>query len=130
MPKPIDPLVAEIVEQLTMTCARSEERAGIVEYDGNVARAHAECLALLIVLQHHPEAIVGLIVLEMHASGETYWVLTNDRATARTYVSERGGWPTTFAGGDSWLIGGGPPAPIGLEFRTSLRCSETVTLLE
>ena len=59
-----------------------EERAGIVEYDGDVARAHAECLALLIVLQRHPEAIVGLTVLEMQKDGETYWVVTNDCATA------------------------------------------------
>jgi hypothetical protein len=89
--------VAEIVDQFEEDLREEfEERAGIVEYDGNVARAHAECLALLIVLQHHPEAIVGLIVLEMRAGGETYWVLTNDRATARTYVSERGGLPTSL----------------------------------
>ena len=97
MPRPIDPLVAEIVDQLDEDLREEfEERAGIVEFDGNLGRAHAECLALLILLQHHPEAIVGLTVLEMQENGETYWVLTNDLATARKCVSERAALPTSL----------------------------------
>lgn len=97
MPRPIDPLVAEIVDQLDEDLREEfEERAGIVEYDGNMARAHAECLALLMLLQNHPEAICGLTVLEMHADRETYWLLTTDPVTARKYISERGGLPTTL----------------------------------
>ena len=92
MPRPIDPLVAEIVELLDEDLREEfEERAGIVEYDGNIPRPHAECLALLDVLRRHPEAIVGLTVLEMHEDGETYWLLTTEPTVARRYVAERGG---------------------------------------
>ena len=97
MPRPIDPLVAEIVAQLEEDLREEfEERAGIVEFDGNIPRPHAECLALLDVLQQHPEAIAGLAVLEIEANGERYWVLTTDPATARRYVSERSGTPMTL----------------------------------
>lgn len=92
MQDPIDPLVAEIVDQLDENLREEfEERAAIVEYDAGLSRAHAECLALLIVLQRHPEAIVGLTVLEMHDDGETYWLLTTEPPVARRYVAERGG---------------------------------------
>lgn len=36
-----------------------EERAGIMEFDGKLPRAHAECLALLDVLQRHPTALMA-----------------------------------------------------------------------
>ena len=92
MPRPMDPLVAEIVDQLDEDLHEEfEERAGIVEFDGNIPRPHAECLALLDVLQRHPEAIVGLTVLEMHEGGETYWLLTTEPSMARRYAAERGG---------------------------------------
>jgi len=92
MPTPVDPLVAQIVELLDEDLRDEfEERAGIVQFDGGLPRAHAECLALLILLQRHPEAIVGLTVLEMHEDGETYWLLTTEPAMARRYAAERGG---------------------------------------
>lgn len=95
MPTPIDPLVAELVELLGADLREDfEERAGIVEFDAGLPRAHAECFALLIVMQRHPEAIAGLTVLEMREDGETYWALTTDPALARRYVSERGGTET------------------------------------
>ena len=46
-----DPLVADIFN--TLTQARKEaflERASIIEFDSNLPRAHAECLAMICIL--------------------------------------------------------------------------------
>jgi hypothetical protein len=46
-----DPLVAEIFNTLDHNLkAAFLERASIIEFDSNLPRAHAECLALLCVL--------------------------------------------------------------------------------
>ena len=48
---PRDPLVAEIFNTLTQD--RKEaflERASIIEFDSNLPRAHAECLAMICIL--------------------------------------------------------------------------------
>ena len=48
MTTPIDPLVAQMVEQLDLDLREAfEERAAIVEFEAGVQRAHAEALALL-----------------------------------------------------------------------------------
>lgn len=61
MPKPLDPLVADLVDRLDDNLREAfEERAGIIEFDANLPRAHAECLALLNVLVSHPEAALRL----------------------------------------------------------------------
>ena len=58
MQLPIDALVAAMVNQLDANLREDfEERAGIMEYDGQLDRAHAECLALLYVLHSHPEVL-------------------------------------------------------------------------
>ena len=58
---PIDAIVAAIVNQLDTDLREEfEERAAIIEYDGQLQRAHAECLALLDVLRRHPEALSGM----------------------------------------------------------------------
>lgn len=55
---PIDPIVADIVSQFDAELREDfEERAGIMQFDGELDRAHAECLALLDVLRRHPEAL-------------------------------------------------------------------------
>ena len=49
--QPIDPTVAEIFDTLTQD--RKEaflERASIIEFDSNLPRAHAECLAMICTL--------------------------------------------------------------------------------
>ncbi len=49
--QPIDPLVADIFNTLTQD--RKEaflERASIIEFDSNLPRAHAECLAMICIL--------------------------------------------------------------------------------
>ena len=49
--QPGDPLVAEIFNTLDDNLkAIFLERASIIEFDSNLPRAHAECLALLCVL--------------------------------------------------------------------------------
>lgn len=58
MPTPLNPLVAEMVEKLNANLREDfEERAAIMEFDGNLSRDHAECLALLDVLHRHPCAL-------------------------------------------------------------------------
>ena len=97
MTRPIDPLVAEVVDQLDEDLREEfEERAGIVEFDGSIPRPHAECLALLDVLQRHPEAIVGLTVLEMHEGGGRTGCSRLNRAwLVATPLSEAGGRRTS-----------------------------------
>ena len=48
---PIDPLVAEIFNTLTQDRKDAFlERASIIEFDSNLSRAHAECLAMICIL--------------------------------------------------------------------------------
>ncbi len=55
---PIDELVADLLNCLDAGQREDfEERAGIIEFDGQLSRGHAECLALLDVLRRHPEVL-------------------------------------------------------------------------
>ena len=55
---PIDPIVSAIVNQLDADLREDfEERAGIIEFEAQIPRAHAECLALLDVLRRHPNVL-------------------------------------------------------------------------
>ena len=55
---PIDAIVADIVSGLDPDLREEfEERAAIMEYDGKIDRAHAECLALIDVLRRHPDIL-------------------------------------------------------------------------
>ena len=66
MPNPQDPLVAELVSRLDDNLREAfEERAGIIEFDANLPRAHAECLALLNVLVGHPECVYAVFNLKI-----------------------------------------------------------------
>ena len=63
---PIDALVAVMVSTFDDNLREDfEERAGMIEFEAKVPRAHAECLALIDVLRRHPD------VLAQVASGET-----------------------------------------------------------
>ena len=54
----MDPLVAEIVKLLDENQREDfEERAAIIEFDANLPRGHAECLALLDVLRRNPDVL-------------------------------------------------------------------------
>ncbi len=58
MTKPIHPLVAEMVSKLSPARnAEFQERAAVMEFDAHLPRAHAECMALLDVLNRHPDAL-------------------------------------------------------------------------
>ncbi len=62
---PTDAIVADIVSKLDDDLREDfEERAGIIEFDGNLSRGHAECLALLDVLRRHPEVLINAAASE------------------------------------------------------------------
>ena len=72
-----------------------EERAGIIEFEAVLPRAHAECLALIDVLKRHPEVLTGsspviVTVLQIELDGETQWLLTTDLDFARRHLSDIG----------------------------------------
>ena len=49
--QPSDPLVAEMFDTLDDNLKEAFlERASIIEFDSNLPRAHAECLALICIL--------------------------------------------------------------------------------
>lgn len=58
MQKPTQPLDALVADMCTLLDDNQreefEERAGIIEFEAKLPRAHAECLALLNVLRRHP----------------------------------------------------------------------------
>ncbi len=61
MQQPIDPLVASLVDRLNDNLREAfEERAGILEFEAGLPRAHGECLALLNVLVSYPESAQAL----------------------------------------------------------------------
>jgi len=88
MESPLDPLVATIVNELDDNLREDfEERAGIIEFDGMLPRAHAECLALIDVLRRHPAVLTGVIVVRIELDGAPRWILTTDL----NYVRNIGG---------------------------------------
>jgi len=64
-----------------------EERAAIMEYDANVDRGHAECLATLEVLRRHPDVGYGITVLSAEIDGCTQWFITTDRSLAGQHLA-------------------------------------------
>ena len=92
-PTPKDAIVIEMVNRLGADAREAfEERAAIIEYDGQVPRAHAECLALLeVVRRSNAPAVTGLVVLQIELDGGTEWLLTTDPAFAREYLADIGG---------------------------------------
>ena len=62
---PIDALVAAIVSKFDDNLREDfEERAGIIEFEAKVPRAHAECLALIDVLRRHPDVLTHVALGE------------------------------------------------------------------
>jgi len=91
-PIPKDAIVIEIVNRLGADAREAfEERAAIIEYDGQVPRAHAECLALLEVLRRDALAVTSVVALQIELDGGTEWLLTTDPAFAREYLADIGG---------------------------------------
>ena len=91
MPRPVDPLVAELADPLDESHREwFEERAGIVEFDAGHSRVDAERLALLTLMQRHPAALIGVTTLQMMLGGETRWALTADVDLAKRQLAEMG----------------------------------------
>jgi AcrR family transcriptional regulator len=87
-----DAIVIEMAERLGADDREAfEERAAIIEYDGQLPRAHAECLALLEVLRRDPLAVRRLVVMQIEIDGGTEWLLTTDLAFARAQLADIGG---------------------------------------
>jgi len=92
METPINALVADMVEILDARLREDfNERAAIMEYDAELPRAHAECLALLDVLRRHPSVLCGVTVLRAVLNGSDLWLLTTDIDRARQHVTDIGG---------------------------------------
>jgi hypothetical protein len=89
---PTDPLVAELVERLDASQREAwEERSAIMQFDGQLPRGHAECLALLDLLCRYPSVLSGVAVLEIELDGGTEWLLTTNLTYARRYLADVGG---------------------------------------
>ena len=90
-PELLDAHVRTIVSQFDAHRREAfEERAAIVEYDGNADRLQAERLAVLDVLATYGlPCPVRLLQVEMADS--TDWVLTTDVEAARDTLTELGG---------------------------------------
>lgn len=89
---PLDALVANAVDKLDAELREEfEERAAIIEHDGNLPRGHAECLALLDLLVRHPYCLTGLAAVEVVLDGSTEWVLTSNLPFARRHLLDIGG---------------------------------------
>lgn len=89
---PVDALVANTVDKLDDEFREDfEERAGIIEHDGRLFRAHAECLALVDLLLRHPYCLSGLTAVEVKLDGVTQRVLTSNLPFARQLLADIGG---------------------------------------
>ena len=89
-PEPRDAHVRQIVARFDENRREAfEERAAIVQYDGNVDREQAERLACLDILANHGlPCTVRLLQVEM--AGSTDWVLTTDVEVAKATLAELG----------------------------------------
>lgn len=87
----VNPLVGEIVATLPIDLREDfEERAAIMEHDGELPRAEAECRALLSVLRRYPEVITGVTVLRFRLQGVPQWLLTTDLELAGRHLAHLG----------------------------------------
>jgi len=93
MQEPLNELVADITKLFDSNLREDfEERAGIMEFDGNLPRAHAECLALIDVLSRYPNVLSGVRAMHFELNGETQWLLTTDIELSRKRLIELGGF--------------------------------------
>nr|WP_281719577.1 hypothetical protein [Nitrosomonas nitrosa] len=92
METPLNPLVADIVAMLDPDMREDyEERAAIMEFEANLERAHAECLALIDLLRRHPSILTRVTVLQVELAGAIQYWLTTDLNSARQYLADIGG---------------------------------------
>jgi hypothetical protein len=81
---PEDPFVADVVALLEPTLREwFEERAGIMEFEGRLPWTHAECLALVGVLQACPSAFGEFVAVEIQVEGHRRWTLASEIEAGR-----------------------------------------------
>lgn len=103
---PPSPLVADLVALLDDNLREDfEERAAIVEFDGNQPRELAECLALLDVLRRNPGALLGVYLLTVDGR----YLLTTEPGAARQSPVQLAGVLRTVFGGTAQLTAGNLP---------------------
>jgi len=91
MPVCVNPLVGEVVGALPADLREDfEERAAIMEHDGELPRGESECRALLSVLRRYPEAITGVTVLRFHMQGVPQFLVTTDLELAGRRLAHLG----------------------------------------
>ncbi|SFM74357.1 hypothetical protein [Nitrosomonas communis] len=92
METPLNPLVADIVSTLDPNLREDfEERAAIMEFEANMERAHAECLALIDLLRRHPSVLIGVTFLKIEVNGTTQHQLASDLDLAHQLIANSGG---------------------------------------
>ncbi len=92
METPLNPLVANIVNTLDPNLREDyEERSAIMEFEANMERAHAECLALIDLLRHHPSVLSGVTVMQVELNGTIQCWVTTNLESARKYIADTGG---------------------------------------
>jgi len=92
METPINALVADMVNRLDDRLREDfEERAAIMEFDAELPRAHAECLALLDLLYRNPAVLTGVTVIQVEVAGAIQCWATTDLESVRQHLSEIGG---------------------------------------
>ena len=89
---PHDEMIADLITLLNAGQREDfEERAGIIEFDAQVSRNHAECLALLDVLRRYPVVLTNVVVLHVEQEGASQWFLTTNLELAREQLQGMGG---------------------------------------
>ena len=92
METPINTLVSDMVNRLDDRLREDfEERAAIMEFDAELPRAHAECLALLDLLHRNPAVLTGVTVMQVEVAGAIQCWVTTDLESVRQHLSEIGG---------------------------------------
>ena len=78
MPKP-ESLLADLLVNLDEDLRyQFEERAGLMEFEGQQPRDLAEALALIDLLRSHPLALGGLRVLRVELGSRSEYLVTTD----------------------------------------------------
>lgn len=90
--RPQDETVADLVELLDDNLQEMfSERAACRQFEAGFAKAHAEALALLDVIERYPDALAGVIAFTVEYDGATHWIVTTDEDLAREYVARKKG---------------------------------------
>jgi len=67
-----------------------EERAGIIEFDGELPRDAAERLALIDLLRSHPGALLGISLVRINVNCQTEYAIATDVYSAQQRLSGLG----------------------------------------